>query len=100
MNYATSEENFTSFLAQTQAIAGDTVTTVATRLAKALSDQFNNSIYVGYQGGKGTEVIIAGTNGYINKYFKITVVAGAIAIQEKDFILTNYVVGLRSFLEW
>jgi len=97
LNYGTSEENFKSFLAQTQAIAGDTVTTVATRLAKALSDQFDMSIYTGYQGGKGTEVIIAGTNGFINKYFKITVVAGAIAIQEKDFILTNYVVGLRSF---
>jgi hypothetical protein len=97
VNYATSEENFTSFLAQTQAIAGDTVTTVATRLAKSLSDQLDNSIYTGYQGGKGTEVIIAGTNGYINKYFKISVVAGAITIQEKDFILTNYVVGLRAF---
>lgn len=97
LNYGTSEENFVSFLAQTQAIAGDTVTTVATRLAKSLSDQLDNSIYTGYQGGKGTEVIIAGTNGYVNKYFKITVVAGAIAIQEKDWILTNYVVGLRAF---
>jgi len=97
LNYGTSEENFVSFLAQTVAVAGDTVTTVATRLAKSLSDQFDMSIYTGYQGGKGTEVIIAGTNGFINKYFKISVVAGAITIQEKDFILTNYVVGLRAF---
>lgn len=97
LNYATSEENFVTFMATTRAVAGDTVTTIATRLAKDLSDQFNNSIYLGYQGAKGTEVIIAGTDGYVNKYFKITVVAGVITIQEKDFILTDYVVGLRAF---
>ena len=97
INYGTSEQNFVNFLASTRVLAGDTVTAIATRLGKDLATQFDRSIYVGYQGGKGTEVMIAGTSVPVNKYFKITQVAGVLTVQEKDFILTDYIVALRSF---
>jgi hypothetical protein len=97
LNYGLSEKNWISFLASAKAVAGDTVTTLATKLGKDLATQFDRSIHVGYQGAKGTEVMIVGTSVPINKYFKITQVAGVLTIQEKDFILTDYVVALRSF---
>jgi hypothetical protein len=97
LNYGTSEENFVSFLASTRAIAGDTVTKIATRLGQDLATQFDRSIHVGYQGGRAKEQLIAGTDIPTNKYFKITQVAGVITVQERDFILTDYVVGLRAF---
>lgn len=97
LHYGLSEKNWISFLASAKAVSGDTVTTLATKLGKDLATQFDRSVHVGYQGGKGSEVMIAGTSVPVNKYFKITQVAGVLTIQEKDFILTDYVVALRSF---
>jgi len=97
INYGTTEKNFISFLASAKAVAGETVTSLATKLGKDLSAQFDRSIHVGFQGGKGTEVMVAGTSVPVNKYFKISQVAGVLTIQEKDFILTDYIVALRSF---
>jgi hypothetical protein len=97
INYGTSEENFISFIASTRVLAGDTATKIATRIGVELATQFDRSIHVGYQGGKGTEVMITGTSVPTNKYFKFTQVAGVLTVQEKDFILTDYVVGLRAF---
>lgn len=97
VNYGVSEENFMSFYASVLAATGDTATTLATKLGIELASQFDRSIHIGYQGGKGKEVMITGTQVAVNKYFKITQVAGVLTITEKDFVLTDYVVGLRAF---
>lgn len=97
INYGQSEQNFISFLASTRAVTGDTATTLATKLGIELAAQFDRSIHIGYQGGKGSELMITGTNVPVNKYFKITQVAGVLTIQEKDFVLTDYIVGIRAF---
>ena len=97
LHYATSEENFMSFHVSVKAVTGDTATTLATKLGVELASQFDRSIHVGYQGGKGKEVMITGTQVAVNKYFKITQSAGVLTVTEKDFVLTDYVVGLRAF---
>jgi hypothetical protein len=97
IHYGQSEQNFMSFLASARAVTGDTATSLATKIGVELAAQLDRSIHVGYQGGKGSEVMIAGTSVPVNKYFKITQAAGVLTIQEKDFVLTDYIVGLRAF---
>lgn len=97
VNYANREENFCSVIGNALAVTGDTVTTLATKLAASLANNIDASLFLGSNGTLGTSVIIAGTSGPVNKYFTITVVAGAITIQEKDFISAYYIAGKKTY---
>jgi hypothetical protein len=97
VNYGTLPEYFASVKASVVAVTGDTATTLATKLGVALAIQLDQNISTGYRGQKGTAVMIAGTSVPVNRYFALTQVAGALTITEKDFILDNYVTGIRAF---
>lgn len=95
VNYGTSEENFISFYASAKAKDGETTTALLTRLAKQMADNLANSIHT-----KSSEsdlmTIISGTTAKKNKYFNITVSGSTLTIQEKDWILSEFKVGLKT----
>lgn len=95
VNYGNSEENFITFWAGTKAAAGDTATDVLTRLAKQMADNLAASVNTKSK-ESGTDTIIAGTTAKKNKYFTITVVGSDLTIAEKDWILEDFRVGLRT----
>lgn len=96
VHYANSEQNFEYMFAGTKVVAGDTATTVLTRLAKQLGDNLGSSIYTSTNVA-GNDTVIAGTTVKKNKYFTLSQVAGALTVTEKDWILDGYVTGLKSF---
>ena len=97
VNYGTLPEYFVSVKASVVAVTGDTATTLATKLGVSLATQLDQKDATGYRGQKGTAVMIAGTTVPVNRYFTLTQVAGVLTITEKDFILDNYVTGIRAF---
>ena len=95
LNYHNSEENFITFTVGTVAVSGDTTTTLLTRVAKQLADNLAASINTSTK-VSGTDTIIVGTTALKNKYFTITVAGSAMTIAEKDWILEDFRVGLRT----
>jgi hypothetical protein len=96
VNYGNSEENFISFIADARGKAGDTATTLLTRLAKGLADNLAMSVNTSAKANAGDDVIIAGTSAKKNKYFTITVAGSVMTITEKDWILDDFRPGLRT----
>lgn len=100
INYAGSEVNFTTIHASAKASATDTPTTVAGRIAQQLAFNLANDIKTSTT-LPGTDAV-GGQDIRKNKYFTISVDAGAITIAEKDWIMDGYKVGLKEFdqLTW
>ena len=96
VHYGNSEENFITFWAGDRAKTGDTATTLLTRIAKQMADNLAASINTSAKANSGNEVIIAGTSAKANKYFTITVAGSVLTITEKDWILDDFRVGLRT----
>lgn len=90
-----SEVNFATIFAGVKAVTGDTPTTVAGKLAAELAK--NLAFDVKTATNKAGTTTINGVVTKNNKYFTITVTAGAITIQEKDWILDGYVPGVKAF---
>lgn len=102
INYAGSERNFVTMIADTKVPAsGGSATTVLTDIAKNLATSLANDIMTSTNIA-GTDTIIAGTNVKKNKYFTITVSGSTLTISEKDWILDGYVPGLKTYdqLSW
>jgi hypothetical protein len=95
VNYGNSEENFISFRSDARAKSGDTATTLLTRLAKGLADNLGDSVNTRSKSGD-TYTVIAGTDAKTNKYFTITVAGSVLTIEEKDWILEDFRVGIRT----
>lgn len=96
VHYGNSEENFITFWAGDKAKTGDTTTTLLTRLGKQMADNLAASINTSTKLG-GTDTIIAGTTAKKNKYFTVSVVGSTLTVTEKDWILEDFRVGLRTF---
>lgn len=96
VHYGNSEENFITFWAGAKAVSGDTTTTLLTRLAKQMADNLGNSIHTSAKANSGDMTIIAGTTSKANKYFTIGVAGSVLTITEKDWILDDFKVGLRT----
>lgn len=96
VHYGNSEENFVTFWAGDRAKTGDTATTLLTRIAKQMADSLAGSVYTMAKANSGDMVIIAGTSAKANKYFTIAVAGSTLTITEKDWILDEFRVGLRT----
>lgn len=95
VHYGNSEENFISFRGDALAKNGDTAVALLTRLAKSVADNLGDSVNTRSKSGD-TYTIVAGTDAKTNKYFTITVSGSELSIQEKDWILEDFRVGLRT----
>lgn len=90
-----SETNFATIFASVKAVTGDTVTTVAGKLAVELAKNLASDMKTATnKPGTSTINSVVVKN---NKYFTVTVAAGVITIQEKDWILDGYVPGVKAF---
>lgn len=96
VHYGNSEENFITFWAGDRAKTGDTATTLLTRIAKQMADNLAHSINTSAKANSGDMTIIAGTTAKANKYFTIEVAGDVLTITEKDWILDDFRVGLRT----
>lgn len=95
INYHNSEENFINFYGTAKAVTGDTQNTLLAKLALSLGKNLAHSINTSTKTA-GTDTIISGTTVKKNKYFTLTVAANALTITEKDWILEDFRVGLRT----
>ena len=95
VNYHNSEENFITFVVGEKAVTGDTQNTILAKLAKQMADNMANSINTSSKVA-GTDTIISGTTANKNKYFTFAVATNALTITEKDWILEDFRVGLRT----
>lgn len=95
VHYHLSEENFITFVVGEKAVTGDTQNTLLARLAKQMADNLANSVNTSTKVA-GTDTIISGTTANKNKYFTFTVASNALTIAEKDWVLEDFRVGLRT----
>lgn len=95
INYANSEENFITYVVGEKAVTGDTADTLLAKLAKQMADNLARSINTSSKDAS-LDTIIAGTTAKKNKYFTFAVATSALTVSEKDWILEDFRVGLRS----
>lgn len=95
IHYGLSEVNFGTIYASVIAVTGDTPATVAGKLAAQLADNLARDMKTSSSSNATT--VINGEDIKVNKYFNVTVAGAVITIQEKDWILANYIPGLRAF---
>lgn len=95
VNYHNSEENFINFHGSARAVTGDTQNTLLAKLALSVAKNLAASVNTSTQVA-GTDTIISGTTVKKNKYFTLTVATNALTIAEKDWILEDFRVGLRT----
>lgn len=91
VHYNTMASQYHTFVASTRAEDGDTPTTVANRLATQMATQLSKDVRT-LTHIPGADNVDGIKN---NKYFTITQAAGVITIEEKDWILDGFAVGLR-----
>lgn len=96
INYGNSEENFITFVATEKAVTGDTQTTLLVKLAEQIGKNLAFSVNTNTTVA-GTDTINGGTTVKKNKYFTLSVAGSVLTIAEKDWILEDFKVGLRSY---
>lgn len=95
IHFGLSEVNFGTIYASVIAVTGDTPATIAGKLAAQLADNLARDMKTSSPSNATTS--INGQDIKVNKYFDVTVAGAVITIQEKDWILSTYIPGLRSF---
>lgn len=95
IHFGLSEVNFGTIYASVIAVTGDTTTTIAEKLAIQLAQNLASDMKTSSSSTSTTT--IAGTDVKVNKYFTVSVSGAVITITEKDWILENYIPGLRAF---
>lgn len=98
VHYGNSEENFITFWAGDRAKTGDTANSILRRIAKQISDTLAQSIHTSAKANSG-DMTIATTpalTAKANKYFTVAVAGSVLTITEKDWILDDFRVGLRT----
>src|SRR5690606_13715877 len=74
---------------------GDTTTTILARLGKSLADNLAASVNTSTKVA-GTDTINGSITALKNKYFTVSVAGSALTIAEKNWILEDFRVGLRT----
>lgn len=95
IHFGVSEKVFGTIYATVIAVQGDTPATLAGKLAVQLAE--NLAADMKTSNFVNTTTTINGVDVKQNKYFNITVASDTITVEEKDWILENYVPGLRAF---
>lgn len=95
LHFGLSEVNFGTIYASVIATATDTPATLAGKLATQLAENLAKDMKTSNSSTDTTT--IAGTDVKVNKYFNVTNAGAAITVQEKDWVLENYIPGLRAF---
>jgi hypothetical protein len=96
VHYGNSEENFITFWAGDIAKTGDTATTLLSRIAKQMADNLAASVNTAAKANAGEDTIEGTTKAKKNKYFTLSVAGSTLTVTEKDWILDDFRVGLRT----
>lgn len=98
VHYGNSEENFITFWSGEKAKTGDTANALLRRLGKRIADDLGNSIHTAAKANTADVNVATAPNvvAKANKYFDVTVAGSALTITERDWILDDYRVGLRT----
>jgi hypothetical protein len=98
INYGNSEENFVTFWSGAKAKDGDTANSLLRRLAKQISEDLGRSIHTSAKANSGKMQIATApvVEAEPNKYFTVAVAGSVLTITERDWILDDYRVGLRT----
>lgn len=99
LHYGNSEENFVTFWAGDKAKTGDTANALLRRLGKQIADNLANSIHASAKANSADMTIASApaVTSKANKYFTVAVAGSVLTITEKDWILEDFRVGLRTF---